>query len=209
MSRVCLVDVMSHKGWHRRGYIPHCDYGGLLQAVTFRLADSLPSAVVASWRRALEHDLASPDPVVKQAAEAVLRRKIADYEDAGHGSCLLRHPSHAAIVQRSLMLHHGIRYRLIEWCVMPNLVHVLFRPCDGFPLGKILQSWKGRSAMEINRLVGREGPLWTRDYHDRLIRDEDHFWNARSYIRQNPVKAKLCAKPEDWQFSSAGVEWNE
>ena len=63
--------------------------------------------------------------------------------------------------------------------------------------------------MEINRLVGREGPLWTRDYHDRLIRDEDHFWNARSYIRQNPVKAKLCAKPEDWQFSSAGVEWNE
>jgi REP element-mobilizing transposase RayT len=200
---------MSHKGWHRRGYIPHCDYGGLLQAVTFRLADSLPSAVVASWRRELERDLDGSDPVVKQAAEAVLRRKIAIYEDAGHGSCLLRHPAHAAIVQRSLMLHHGMRYRLIEWCVMPNHVHVMFRPSEGFSLGKILQGWKGGSSVEINRLSQREGPLWMRDYHDRLIRVEDHFRNARSYIRQNPVKAKLCAEPEDWPFSSAGVKWSE
>ena len=200
---------MSHKGWHRRGYIPHCDYGGLLQAVTFRLADSLPSPVVVSWRRELERDLDGSDPVIKQAAEAVLRRKIAIYEDAGHGSCLLRHPAHADIVQRSLMLHHGMRYRLIEWCVMPNHVHVMFRPSEGFSLGKILQGWKGGSSVEINRLCHREGPLWMRDYHDRLIRDEDHFRNARSYIRQNPVKAKLCAEPEDWPFSSAGVKWSE
>jgi REP element-mobilizing transposase RayT len=200
---------MSHKGWHRRGYIPHCDYGGLLQAVTFRLADSLPVTVVASWRRELEHFLADPDPVVKRSAEIVMRRKIAAYEDAGHGCCLLRHPANAAIVQAALMLHHGIRYRLIEWCVMPNHVHVLFRSNEGFSLGKILQGWKGRSSAEINRLSEREGPLWMRDYHDRLIRDEDHFWNARSYIRQNPVKARLCAKPEDWPFSSAGTKWDE
>jgi len=46
------------------------------------------------------------------------------------------------------------------------------------------------------------------DYHDRLIRNEDHFFNARTYIRNNPVKARLCGTPEDWAFSSAGVGWD-
>jgi len=30
------------KGWHSRGYLPHYDGGEIAQAVTFRLADSLP-----------------------------------------------------------------------------------------------------------------------------------------------------------------------
>jgi len=28
-----------------------------------------------------------------------------------------------------------------------------------------------------------------------------------SDIRNNPVKAGLCEKPEDWPFSSAGCDW--
>jgi hypothetical protein len=47
-----------------------------------------------------------------------------------------------------------------------------------------------------------------RDYHDRLIRDMDHFHNARAYIRNNPVKAGLCATPDEWVFSSAGQNWD-
>ena len=31
-------------GWHERGYLPHCDFPGLVQFVTFRLADSMPAA---------------------------------------------------------------------------------------------------------------------------------------------------------------------
>ena len=29
--------------WHERGYLPHCDFPGLVQFVTFRLADSSPA----------------------------------------------------------------------------------------------------------------------------------------------------------------------
>ena len=47
------------------------------------------------------------------------------------------------------------------------------------------------------------------DYFDRFIRDLDHLYDCRAYIRNNPVKAGLCAKPEDWPFSSAGVRWPE
>jgi REP element-mobilizing transposase RayT len=60
--------------------------------------------------------------------------------------------------------------------------------------------------MEINRILKRSGTLWAADYYDRFIRDEDHYYKCRSYIRMNPVKAKLCENPEDWEFSSA---WKE
>jgi hypothetical protein len=36
-----------------------------------------------------------------------------------------------------------------------------------------------------------------------LIRDGHHFANAVSYIALNPVKARLCATPGEWRFSSS------
>ncbi len=198
---------MEHMGWHRRGYLPHCDYAGNLQAVTFRLADSLPAKVIQTWREELVRDLNSEDSTFRRRALATLHRRMTDYEDAGHGSCLLRDAICAEIIQQTLIQSHGLRYRLIEWCVMPNHVHALFKEWDDHPLSRVIQGWKGTTSLLINRHLARTGRLWMPDYHDRLIRDEDHFWNARNYIRQNPVKARLCAEAEQWPFSSAGINW--
>jgi REP element-mobilizing transposase RayT len=60
--------------------------------------------------------------------------------------------------------------------------------------------------MKINHFLGRSGTVWAADYYDRLIRDEDHYYKCRSYIRKNPVKAGLCDEPQDWEFSSASME---
>ena len=89
---------------------------------------------------------------------------------------------------------------------MPNHVHVLIKLLPDCSLSGIVQKWKGGSAMEINSMLKRNGTLWAVDYYDRTIRDEDHYYKCRSYIRNNPVKANLCEKPEDWEFSSA---WKE
>ncbi len=35
-----------HRNWYRRGYLPHIDRPGLVQIVTFRLADALPNEVL-------------------------------------------------------------------------------------------------------------------------------------------------------------------
>lgn len=45
--------------------------------------------------------------------------------------------------------------------------------------------------------------IWHREYWDRYIRDNHHFQQAVDYIHQNPVKAGLIAKAEDWPYSSA------
>jgi REP element-mobilizing transposase RayT len=46
-----------------------------------------------------------------------------------------------------------------------------------------------------------------RDYWDRFIRNEEHYYNVINYIHRNPVKAHLVRKPENWLWSSAR-EWS-
>ena len=186
---------MKAKGWHSRGYLPHFDAPGAIQALTFRLADSVPLKVVECWKNNLK-DLESNE------AQIQLHQKITRYEDAGHGACLLKNPEFAKIVQNAFLHFDGERYKLLHWVIMPNHVHLLLE-IGKEPLEHIVKSWKTFTARQINLVRKTEGPVWARDYHDRYIRDQEHYENARAYIRLNPVKAGLCEKTEDWPFSSA------
>ncbi len=198
---------MDPKGRHQRGYLPHRDYGSALQAITFREADSLPSHVVDEWKAELHHLLNSPNKETQAATHKELTRRIAHYEDAGHGNCHLRQPELAKIVQNSLIEGHDATYRLLAWCIMPNHAHILIKQGNQTTLGKITRQWKGSSARSINLALKRKGPFWASDYFDRAIRDEEHFWNSVTYIHRNPVRAGLVADPKDWPFSSLSHGW--
>jgi REP element-mobilizing transposase RayT len=188
------------KGWYSRGYLPHFDQPGLYQSINFRLHDAVPAQVIDRWKEELHwrENLPGDHPTI-----VALRRRLAKYEDAGHGACWLRDPRVATLVQRSLSFFDGQRYELIAWCVMPNHVHVLIETWVGYPLDKVLFSWKSFTAQEANKLLQRSGTFWGREYYDRFMRDERHFAQTVVYIEQNPVKAGLVKTAEDWPFSSA------
>jgi REP element-mobilizing transposase RayT len=185
------------RGWHGRGYLPHFDGGeGHPQAVTFRLADSMPEAVVAAWLEELKCR-----PTAERDTE--LRKRMEVYLDAGHGACHLRNPRIGLLVESAFLFFDGLRYHLHAWVVMPNHVHLLFTPAVGRSLSELVKAWKSFTSKEANRILGRGGQFWQADYFDRFIRDEEHFARATEYIENNPVKAGLCARPEDWPWSSA------
>lgn len=189
-----------HRSVYSRSYLPHIDAPYAAQGVTFRLADSVPPSVVDRWRKEIA---LSAVLRTEEARYQELLRRIARYEDAGWGECHLRRPEIATLVCEAIVRFDGQRYRLWEWCVMPNHVHVLMKQFKGFPLGDVVRRWKGATAREANSILGRRGPFWMREYHDRRIRDGKHMNRARAYIRNNPVKAGLCERPEDWPWSSA------
>jgi REP element-mobilizing transposase RayT len=191
-----------NRGVHSRGYLPHWDFADSVQAITFRLADSVPAQVIRLWKRDLE------SVADDKLREKQLHQRIARYEDAGHGDAILAEAACATLVQDQFIKDHGTRYKLIAWVVMPNHVHLLIRLLDGASLCSLVQRWKGASAIEINRHRQRSGTLWAPDYYDRYIRDSDHLCDAITYIDRNPVKAGLCGRPQDWPFSSAGVGWS-
>jgi REP element-mobilizing transposase RayT len=187
--------------WHSRGYLPHFESAQATQHVTFHLADSLPRTALLG----LEFEI-NTLPIEKGDVER--RKRMDAWIDAGHGSCLLRRPAIAGIVQGSLLIFDSRRYRLLAWVVMPNHVHALFQPMDGWTIAKIVASWKKFTARKIcdeQRSNGEElaTPVWHREYWDRYIRDRKHLEQAIQYIHLNPVKAGLVAKPESWRWSSA------
>jgi putative DNA methylase len=182
-----------HKAWHSRGYLPHFDTGASVQFITFRLADSLPRDVYEQL-------------VAEAKNETDRARRLDAMIDKGRGACLLRDPQNAAIVCDALHHFDGERYRLIAWVVMPNHVHALIEQIEGHRLSDVVHAWKSFTAKAVNRRIGSRGPVWAQDYFDRFIRDDAHFFSARRYIEENPVKAGLVAQPHDWAFSSAVAE---
>ena len=182
-------------GWHARGYLPHCDKPGLIQLVTFRLADAMPAERRHEW-----------ESLQAIADERERRTKLEEYLDRGYGACHLRRPDIAALVENTLQFFDAQRYRLCAWVVMPNHVHARFEEWQT-PMAEVLYSWKKYSAVEANKLLRRQGRLWQKECWDRYMRDEEHFNQAQRYIESNPVKARLCARAEDWRWSSANPKW--
>jgi REP element-mobilizing transposase RayT len=183
-------------GWHSRGYLPHFDGGELAQFITFRLHDSLPRNLLLCWKEELKFE-------PNAQASSILRRRVEAYLDQGHGFCYLRDRRVAEVVQNALLFHDRAKYKLVAWVVMPNHAHMLCSPCPGYSLAGITHSIKSFTASEANKILNRSGRFWQKEYFDRYIRNAKQFAKTVAYIENNPVKANLCAKPEDWPFSSA------
>ena len=191
-----IMNNESPKGWYSRGYLPHFDPGSTTQFITSRLYDSLPQKILERFRAELEAK------IVEDIDREVMIL-IEKFLDSGYGKCFLKERAVAEIVKNSLQKFDGERYKLIAWVIMPNHVHLLLKPLNGWELYKILQSFKSFTAQESNKLLNRNGKFWMREYFDRRIRDCEHFEKTLRYIENNPVKAGFCEKQSDWEFSSA------
>ena len=180
---------------HTENRLPHWQQEGAVYFITFRLADAVPLRLRDQWESEREtwwkfH----PEPWSAETEQEYHERfsgAIERWLDAGHGACLLRRRDCAEIVAETLRHFEGERVIMISSVVMPNHVHALFVQNLEWPLEELLKSWKRFTAREINKLLARSGPLWQRDYFDRLVRDEKHFANCVRYIRRNPEKANL------------------
>ncbi len=194
------------KEWSSRGYLPHRDKSGLVQHITFHLADSIPEKSrdrLELDMQILESELSkdhADDQTRKHRLAVEKLKRIHELLDAGHGECHLRNPHCAEIVQDALLKFNGDCYNLETWCIMPNHVHVLII-CNSVSESKIVHSWKSYTASAINRALKRDGSFWHREYFDRFVRDKKHLDRVVEYIEMNPVKAGFVQKREDWRFT--------
>jgi REP element-mobilizing transposase RayT len=86
---------------------------------------------------------------------------------------------------------------------MPDHLHVLLTPGEETTLEKALQMIKGGSAYKIRKELDFRWPVWHSGFHDRWVRDGSEYRNYVAYVRQNPVKARLVERAEDYPWSSA------
>ena len=180
--------------------LPHWDQTGATYFLTFRLADSLPAALLAQWREERDAWLKWNAEPWSSAQEREYHQRssgaVERWLDEGHGECLLRRSEVRAAVAEVYGKFDAERYWLHAWVLMPNHAHFLVSMRKDIDLAKLLKAWKGTSSRAAGLVVGRRRTgtsFWQKDYFDRLVRDEAHFANCARYIRRNPAKAKLRA----------------
>jgi len=200
-------------GFHSRGVLPHLKREGGAYFATFRQAGTLPRDVLQRFKQEREAITRQAEvarrPLTWHEQEELFRwysSRVDRYLDAGRGVCYLRRAELAGVVADATRYFDGQRYELRAWVVMPNHAHVVVWPMPGHTLSNILHSWKSFTAHEINRMLPEKVvPFWQSESYDHLVRDEADMQRCCHYILMNPVNAGLCARPEDWPWSSAHV----
>jgi REP element-mobilizing transposase RayT len=145
----------------------------------------------------------------------------------------LENPTAADIVRDAIYHFAGDRYDLIAFVVMPSHFHWVFHPRREWiaslrvgqtflsvsstsrgrqeclphgartPRERIMQSIKGYTAYRCNQLLGTTGTFWQAEAYDHVVRDEQELRRIVEYVEQNPVRAGLTRRPEDWRWCSA------
>lgn len=180
----------------------------------------------------MEHDSPSHEP----GAHSKPRKRLRHYDTRGHArfltfSCYQDRPLLAPYEHRDWMIHAIDRARqqhlfeLWAFVIMPTHVHLLIRPNHERPaVSGILSSIKQSVAKRAVRKAKEDHPLrlmmaasdgnanlrfWQRGGgYDRNVWSTKHIWHAIDYIHSNPVKARYCASPMAWRWSSAAATNN-
>jgi non-canonical purine NTP pyrophosphatase (RdgB/HAM1 family) len=119
-------------------------------------------------------------------------------------------PDERRIVLAACKHWHGERMLLDLVVVMPDHVHMLVSPLakpngEWWALAGLLQSIKGYSAKVINEHRGTSGAVWQDESHDRIVRDEDEFYEKWRYITFNPMRAGLVSRHGVYEFFEGGL----
>ena len=87
------------------------------------------------------------------------------------------------------------------YVVMPDHVHFFCAPTvlDPVPLKQAMTFWKGVSTRLMPANIER--PVWQKDYWDRVLRSEESYSEKGQYIYDNPVRAGLVDRAEDWKYA--------
>jgi putative transposase len=84
---------------------------------------------------------------------------------------------------------------------MPDHFHLLVTPAASLELA--VQCLKGGFSFRAKREFKWLGGVWVTGYSDHRIRDVEDYDIHRGYIANNPVKAGLVERTEQFAYSSA------
>ena len=69
---------------------------------------------------------------------------------------------------------------------------------DAKPLREFMQLWKQWTSKRITREFEIDGPIWQAEFFDHILRSGESYSQKWDYVRDNPVRAGLAMKADDW-----------
>ena len=87
-----------------------------------------------------------------------------------------------------------------RYVIMPDHVHLFCAPATIPP--EPLEQWAGywKNLASKNWPRPNEHPIWQRDFWDTQLRRNENYEEKWNYVLENPVRAGLATKSEDWLY---------
>ena len=92
-------------------------------------------------------------------------------------------------------------FKLFAYCLMGNHIHILIKP-EKENLELIFKRIGSRYVYWYNWKYHRTGHLFQDRYKSEPVDDENYFLTVLRYVHQNPIRANLCKRIEDYEYSS-------
>jgi putative transposase len=113
---------------------------------------------------------------------------------------------HAIIVLNSIRwIHDSGRFIVDAAVVMPDHLHFVGRLGDS-TLAAVMHSLKSYTANTLSN-AGVESPIWQDGYHDHGLRDDEDYRVKVRYVLQNPLRARLASRVEDYPYVMLPKWW--
>ena len=92
--------------------------------------------------------------------------------------------------------------KIIAYCIMNNHTHILIETKTTENLSKYMHCLNTRYGLYYNKKYKRTGYVFRDRYKAEGIYSEEQLHNCIKYIYDNPVKAEVCNKAEEYEFSN-------
>ena len=96
------------------------------------------------------------------------------------------------------------------YCLMTNHIHLLATPDSSTSISNTMKVVGSRYAQYINHKYRRTGTLWEGRHRSSLVQAERYLLTCYRYIELNPVRANMVKRPEEYAWSSYGINgWGD
>jgi REP-associated tyrosine transposase len=85
-------------------------------------------------------------------------------------------------------------FRLIEFSVQGNHVHMIVEAPDPVALSRAMKGLEVRMARALNKVMSRKGPVFADRYHAHVLKSPREAWHALRYVLDNWI---IHAKRDD------------
>lgn len=99
-------------------------------------------------------------------------------------------------------------YKIFDYCLMSNHIHLLLQ-VGKEDIDLVIKRIAGSYVYWYNWKYKRCGHLFQDRYKSEPVDDDAYFLTVIRYIHQNPVKAGLCKRTEDYKYSSYNEYTNQ
>ena len=99
-------------------------------------------------------------------------------------------------------------WRFPSFVIMPNHVHCLCiddQKGERIGLTEIFGQLKSYTGKKTNKILNKEGRVWVDENFDHWCRTPEKEESVIKYINNNPVKAGLVQKSEDWKWKNSSL----